>query len=184
MLIPSKDIKVLQKHGINYLNYFLSVSRAQEDNYIHILLDAFVKTQGNNLVVISNWQSCTYGINLKKNYSNYPNIKLVDAVYDQNELDVIRSNAEWYVHTHSACGSAPSLIEGMSLGLPIISFDVPANRSTTEGRAIYFKDTEELKRILQSIDNFNKNELASIMKEIAYRRYTWKIISGKYKELF
>jgi glycosyltransferase involved in cell wall biosynthesis len=183
-VIPSKDTKVLQKHGIDYANYFLSVSRAQEDNYIHILLDAFVKTPEVNLVVISNWQTCTYGINLKSNYSNYPNIKLVDAVYDQNELDAIRSNAEWYIHTHSACGSAPSLIEGMSLGLPIISFDVPANRSTTEGRAIYFKDIEELKKIIQTIDNFNKIELASIMKEIASRRYRWKIISGKYKELF
>ena len=57
-----------------------------------------------------------------KQYRNYNNIFLINAIYEQRELDSIRYSAFCYIHTHSACGSAPSLIEAMNLGLPIISF--------------------------------------------------------------
>lgn len=183
-VLPANDQGILEKYGINFPQYFLSVSRAQEDNYIHFLLDAFVKVPELNLVVISNWKTSPYGKNIKENYSGYQNIKLVDAVYEQVDLDIIRSNAKWYIHTHSACGSAPSLIEAMSLGLPVISYDVPANKSTTEEKAIYFNSTAELINILKKIDEYNSKEYAASMKEIAARRYKWKIISRKYKELF
>jgi len=183
-VLPASDKAIMDKYNITFNEYFLSVSRAQEDNYIHILLDAFVTTPNLNLVVISNWHTSAYGINLKKNYSDYKNIKLIDAVYDQKELDVIRSNANWYIHTHSACGSAPSLIEAMSLSLPIISYDVPANRATTENKALYFKDANEMKNLLSAINGYNSKEYSTSMKEIASRRYRWEIISRKYKETF
>jgi len=183
-VLPASDKAIMDKYDITFNAYFLSVSRAQEDNYIHILLDSFVTTPDLNLVLISNWYTSAYGINLKKNYSGYKNIKLVDAVYDQIELDVIRSNANWYIHTHSACGSAPSLIEAMSLSLPIISYDVPANRATTENKALYFKDANEMKNILTAINEYKSKEYAVSMKEIASRRYRWELISKKYKETF
>ena len=72
---------------------------------------------------------------LKKQYSNYDNIFLINAIYEQRELDIIRFTAFCYIHTHSACGTAPSLVEAMYLGLPVFSFDVPANRATTENKA-------------------------------------------------
>lgn len=183
-VLPANNQGILEKYGISFPQYFLSVSRAQEDNYIHLLLDAFVKVPELNLVVISNWKISSYGINLKENYSGYQNIKLVDAVYEQVDLDIIRSNAKWYIHTHSKCGSAPSLIEAISLGLPIISYDVPANRSTTEEKAVYFNNTAELINILKKINEYNSKEYAASMREIASRRYKWEIISKKYSELF
>jgi len=181
---PQDNKDILVKYGIEFKKYFLSVSRAQEDNNIHLLLDAFVRTPHFNLVVISNWQTSPYGNDLKNRFSQYRNIKLVDAVYDQVELDTIRSNANWYIHTHSACGSAPSLIEAMYLGLPIIAYDVATNKSTTEGKAVYFGNIEYLMRLLNEIKKYNREEFAVKMKEIANRRYKWEIISRKYKELF
>ena len=107
-----------------------------------------------------------------------------DAVYDVKELNVIRSNANIYVHSHSFCGTAPSLVEAMNLALPIIAFDVPTNLKTTEEKALYFSNSNDLTKILELITESKEKKIALNMKEIAFRRYTWEIISGKYYLIF
>lgn len=165
-------------------SYDLSVSRAQEDMNIHLLIDSYKKLTHRHLVIISNWNTSEYGRNLHCKYkSKYPNITLQDAIYDLKVLNVIRSNAQIYLHTHSLCGTAPSLTEAMSLGLPILCYDVDTNRSTTENKSYYFKDSGSLVRILSRLNREVLGELGARMKEIAIRRYTWKRIVGLYKEL-
>jgi hypothetical protein len=52
------------------------------------------------MVVISNWASSEYGRQLKIKYSGRPNIILLDAIYNQEELDFLRKNSMMYIHTH------------------------------------------------------------------------------------
>lgn len=154
--------------------YDLTVSRAQEDMNIHLLIEAYKKMPNRNLVVVSNWWISDYGIKLKEdNKDKFNNIYLVDAVYDLEELNTIRSNGIIYFHTHSLCGTAPSLTEAMSLGLAIICFDVETNRSTTEDKSYYFKDANSLIEILNEISEDELHQLKIDMHEIAQRRYTW-----------
>ncbi|RXP61854.1 DUF1972 domain-containing protein [Lutibacter sp. HS1-25] len=169
-----------------YLNkpYDVSVSRAQVDNNLHMVLDAYVKLPNRNLVLISNYDKFEYGRDLKVKYANYPNIFLQDAVYNLHELDVIRSNSIVYIHSHTFCGTAPSLVEAMNLSLPIISFKVETNLKTTEEKALFFSDSTELKKIIEGLTSEKEKELAISMKEIASRRYTWERISSKYVEVF
>jgi glycosyltransferase involved in cell wall biosynthesis len=74
----------------------------------------------------------------------------------------------------------------MYLGLPIIASDVVYNKATTEGKALYFADSNELitqvRAILQS--NEKLDSLRKEMKSIAERRYTWGIITNKYESLY
>jgi len=175
---------LLNKYPFLNKPYDVSVSRAQTDNNLHLILEVYSKLPEKNLVLISNYDKFEYGRQLKKQYGNFSNLYLQDAVYNQGELDIIRSNADYYIHSHSFCGTAPSLVEAMNLGLPIISFDVPTNRFTTEDKAVYFKSIEDLISILKSVTDDKKSQIADSMKEIASRRYTWKRISDKYAELF
>ena len=160
--------------------YALSISRAQKDMNIHIVLDAFSKTPKKNIVVISNWNITDYGKSLYKDYNDkFQNIYLLNAIYDKYELNIIRENANYYIHSHSLCGTAPSLVEAMSHGLSIISFDVETNRYTTENEALYFNDVDSLVSI---IDDENKkiDKLGLKMKEIADYRYKWERITNIY----
>lgn len=91
-------------------------------------------------------------MNLKAHYSKYPNIHLLDPIYNQDELDEIRSNAGVYVHGHSAGGTNPGLVEAMCLGLPVVSYDISYNRETTNHRARYFKSASDLLSILDVFD--------------------------------
>lgn len=163
--------------------YDVTVSRAQEDMNIHMVIDAYKQVPERKVVIVSNWQKSEYGQKLYvENHGKYDNIILLNAIYNQKELNTIRSNASLYLHTHSMCGTAPSLVEAMYLGLPVICFNVPTNQETTEHESIYFESVPELVNVLQHLDATRLDELKSNLHEIALRRYTWKRISGIYKD--
>jgi glycosyltransferase involved in cell wall biosynthesis len=171
------------KYSFLNADYDLTISRAQEDMNIHLVINAYKNIPQRNLVVISNWEISEYGKTLKdNNYNKYGNIILLDAIYDLNVLNAIRSNCKIYLHTHSLCGTAPSLTEAMSLKLPVICFDVPTNRASTGGKSYYFKDIDSLKLIMENLDDGKINQLSVDMFEIANRRYTWRRIVDLYKK--
>ena len=167
-------------------DYCLSVSRAQKDNNIHTLLEAFEDIDNINLVIISNWNTSEYGKRLYETYSQMKdNIILLDAIYDQEILDVIRSNARLYIHTHSACGTAPSLVEAMCLKLPVFCFDCEANRYSTQNLSEYFSNPDDLKHLVQKY--FDSEILSKISKDlttIAMEKYTWTKVTKSYLKLF
>lgn len=153
-------------------------------NNIHIVLEAFSKMNKYKLVMIGNWKSSSYGNKLLKQYGNYSNLVLLDPIYDQHALDLIRGNAYVYIHGHSTGGTNPSLVEAMYLGLPVIAFDVSFNRATTENKAFYFTTANDLVTIIENTRIAELKEQSLVMKDIADRRYTWEIIAEKYDYLF
>lgn len=177
----SEELK--EKYPFLKAQYDVTVSRAQEDMNIHMVIEAYKKIPERNVVIISNWEISEYGRALKKNTKGvYANIFIQDSIYDISVLNAIRSNAEIYLHTHSLCGTAPSLVEAMSLGLPVVCFDVETSRSATDGEAAYFSDENSLKDILQKMDSLTKKKNRDKMLSIASQRYTWHRIAEIYKE--
>lgn len=174
--------ELLLKYPFLNNKYAVSVSRAQEDMNIHILIDAYKEVPKMKIVIISNWHISTYGRALYKYIAGkYENIILLDAIYDSTELNVIRCNAQFYIHSHSLCGTAPSLVEAMSLELPIISFDVPTNRYTTENKSIYFDDSSSLIKVLKNLSDTKLSAVENNMIEISRRKYTWKKVAKIYQ---
>lgn len=163
--------------------YDVTVSRAQEDMNIHMVIDAYKQVPTRTVVIVSNWQKSEYGRKLyEENNGRYPNIVLLNAIYDQKELNTIRSNAALYLHTHSMCGTAPSLVEAMYLGLPVICYKVPTNLETTEHKSCYFESVSDLVSLLKNMNGETLFQLRFELKEIALRRYNWERISGIYRD--
>ena len=173
-----------REYGLND-RFAFKVCRIEPENNIHIILKAFGKTTV-DLVVVGNWDSSEYGKDLRKKYGKKKNLYLLDPIYDPDKLNELRANCFLYVHGHSAGGTNPSLVEAMYLGLPIVAFDVDYNRFTTNNEALYFETGEELLTLLNNdlTSAENLNEIACRMKRRAEERYTWKIISESYRQLF
>lgn len=166
-------------------NYYLCIARAQIDNNIHLLIKAFINMEAlHPLVIISNWQVSDYGKGLWNKYENHPKLILLDAIYNVDTLNHIRKNCYLYVHSHSYCGTSPSLVEVMSLNVPIICFDVLTNRETTKNKSIYFASTSELQKIIKTIDSNQLRECKKMMFEIASVEYTWERVSKEYANIF
>ncbi|RKS94564.1 glycosyltransferase involved in cell wall biosynthesis [Flavobacterium limicola] len=169
-----------EKYSFLRTEYAVKVCRIEPENNVHLVLEAFKIQEQMTLVIVGNWTNSEYGKLLKKTYSNIENITLLDPIYNQREIDLIRGNASLYIHGHSAGGTNPSLVEAMYLGLPILAFQVSYNVTTTENKAVYFSTAKELIYQLNALSTTQKNLLKHEMKTIANRRYTWKTIAKQY----
>lgn len=176
--------KLLAQFNFLSTTYAFTVCRIEPENNLHIIVEALAKQQSLPLVIVGNWNSSQYGVELKKRYSHLEHIHLLDSIYEQQILNQIRSNCFIYLHGHSAGGTNPSLIEAMFLGLPIFAYAVDYNRETTEHSAQYFSTANELFNLINQVDNNALHSVGQKMSDIANKRYKWCVISEQYAHLF
>jgi glycosyltransferase involved in cell wall biosynthesis len=163
--------------------YAFKVCRIEPENNVHLVLGAFAELPSYPFVLVGNWNNSAYGRQLRQEFGQCPNLHLLDPIYDQTQLDILRSNCHVYVHGHSAGGTNPSLVEAMCLGLPVLAFDVSFNKATTEHKAVYFSDKAELKKHIAETRIRTWKALGQEMQAIADRRYNWAVIAKKYNYL-
>jgi glycosyltransferase involved in cell wall biosynthesis len=159
--------------------YAFALARIQSDNNVEMLLESF-KDAEFPLVYVGNWNISDYAIKIKAKFSNYSNLLLLDAIYDLDELNMLRSNCYIYVHAHSAGGTNPSLVEAMHSNIPIFCYRNIFNRFVTEDKARYFTSIIELKLLLKNVSDLELKPIAAEMKKIALEKYTWEKVANKY----
>jgi len=166
--------------------YVFSVSRIEPENNCALILKAFSELNDIKYVYIGNWNISKYGRMLKEQYKSHKNVFLLDAIYDIEVLNTIRSNCTIYIHGHSVGGTNPTLVEAMYVGLPILAYDVDFNRETTQNKVLYFTDTKQLRTNLTLLynDQSQQKRIADNVKKIALDNYNWNIIITKYDKIF
>lgn len=183
----AKTVDITHETLIKYpfLNgkFALAMARIQSDNNTEMLLEAF-KDAEMPLVYIGNWDVTEWSKELRKKYSNNPNLFLLDAIFDIPVLNQIRSHCSLYIHGHSAGGTNPSLVEAMHLGVPLICCDNGFNNNTTFHKALYFKTADDIKNILKNTSDDEFAEEAKTMRELAINHYRWETIAKQYYDFF
>lgn len=178
--VSQKRVKeILKEYDVEAGNYAIAVCRIEPENNSRLVLEAFAGLDY-PLLYIGNWDHSDYSRRLREEFSKVPNLHLADGIYDLDVLYALRSNAGLYIHGHSAGGTNPSLVEAMTLALPILAFNVVYNRETTENRAAYFSDTDGLRKLVEDgVRPDGKN-----LEEVARRRYCWNKVAEKYAALY
>ncbi len=178
------DAELLGKYPFLKEPYYVAVARAQVDNNLHILLEGFSKMPEKKLVLVSNFKVSEYGQKLYEQYKDkYSNMILIPGIYNKKELNAVRCNALAYIHSHSRCGTPPSLCEAMNLGMPIISYEMPVNHEVTREHALFFSDSESLVEVVRSATEDDLKKMAQLSTAIAQNEYTWKHIAEQYAEV-
>lgn len=175
----SLEINDVLKNKYPFLNdsYYLSISRSLQDNMIDELCNCFIGLK-DKLVLISNFSNSDYGKMVVRKYNNINNIVLINGLYVKPELDLIRRNCKGYIHTHTLCGTAPSLVEMIIAQRPIIAIDRPQNRFTLHDYGYFFSDFNNIYKVLR-MDNLNKFIPPLKICEL----YNWVEIVKKYQKL-
>jgi glycosyltransferase involved in cell wall biosynthesis len=161
-------------------SYAFSVCRMEPENNVHVILEAFSKIDAYPLVMVGNWNNSKYGHAIRERYTTCKHLYLLDPIYDLGKLKTLRSHASFYIHGHSAGGTNPSLVEAMHFGKPVLAFDCNFNRNTTEDKAFFFKSSEDLVRLMATMDVVEANRVGGNMLEIAERLYTWSVVAQQY----
>ncbi len=173
----------IEKYPFLAGEYAFKVARIEPENHLHLILEAYAQLPDEQLVIVGNWKNSQYGIALTERYASFANIELLDPIYDPRELNLLRSNANLYIHGHSAGGTNPSLVEAMYLQLPVLCFDVIYNRVTTNNQAIYFSTADELRRLVVGKNHLPLYATAENLKVHADKCYTWATITRRYGDL-
>lgn len=160
--------------------YAFSVCRIEPENNVQYILEAYANAPHKTIVVVGLWDHGKFGMELRKHYENHSNIILLDPIYNTEELDVLRSNAEVYLHGHSAGGTNPSLVEAMCLGLPVFAYDVAYNRETTKNKAFYFNNVKELEQLIDTVKRTELETCGEDMLQLGTEKYTWSRIAACY----
>jgi glycosyltransferase involved in cell wall biosynthesis len=163
--------------------YAFALCRIEPENNVGMILEAFARQTEMPLVFVGNWNNSDYGRELRARFGNLSHILLLDPIYDLGILRTLRGNAALYVHGHSAGGTNPSLVEMMHFGLPVLAFDCIFNRYTTDGKAIYFANVEQLTEYVGSLDAGKAARVGAEMLRIAREHYTWDAIGKAYFDL-
>jgi len=171
--------ELIKKYPFLPHEYFLSVSRALADNTLEELCASFTNSK-HILVLISNFSSSSYGSKVFEKYFKETNIYLINGLYKKNELDLIRKYCKAYIHTHTLCGTAPSLIEMVIARRPIFSIDIPQNRFTLSNIGFFFKTFKEVQDLIQ-----NENDLNDYIPPAELcETYAWNKIVKQYEDFF
>lgn len=170
------DHAIKDKLNKNDDGFALALCRIEPENNVEMILEAFSQSS-KCLKFIGNWSNSDFGLQMKDKYSSFENIEIMDPIYDVKTLAVLRSSCSFYVHGHSAGGTNPSLVEMMHFGKTIFCFDCNYNRSSTEDKADFFSNEQQLLDLLNTGKAISNG---AFMLEIAQRRYTWDIVCKKY----
>tara|TARA_B100001741_G_C16555269_1_gene602416 strand:- start:26130 stop:27203 length:1074 start_codon:yes stop_codon:yes gene_type:complete len=178
-LLDKEDLRI--KYPFTNNDYFISMGRAIEDNNLYELCKFFSVSQ-RNLVLISVLDKSDYGKKVLDEFKDCRNIFFINGLFDRKLLDSIRKNSKGYIHTHSLCGTAPSLVEAICIGCPIASFDAPQNRSTLDEEGFYF---DKFDSSLEYFVNLSDEDLLSYKSSQRLKEnYAWDKITTKYEDLF
>lgn len=175
---------LLKKYDLKKNEYFFKVCRIEPENNIELILDAFTKVKNQRIVIVGNWDNSNFGKRMLQAYGSFPNITLLNPIYNQSDLNELRVNCKGYIHGHSAGGTNPSLVEAMGLNLPIIAYDVNFNRYTLDNNGVYFKNLKKLVHELIQFDSRNVEVDREKIYETFLNRYTVDKIAEEYAKLF
>lgn len=174
----------LKKYPFLSSDYYLCLARIQKDNNIEMILNSIDSKISIPLVIIGNWNFSKFGKKLKDKFCDKKNIILLNAIYEPNELNILRSNCKIYIHGHACGGTNPALVEAMFLKIPILAHSNVFNKETTKYSAEYFKNEIELNQLLKKLSANRLNKISREMHNIAINNYKWDRIISKYEQIF
>lgn len=183
---PFRELVTSKKY-----QYWLAIARLEPENSIHLIVEAFAKSQSRReLVIIGDFTSAKYEAEIRRRVlelGGQSRILLTGALYNQETLDAVRASCYAYIHGHSKGGTNPSLLEIMRTGKLILALDTEFNREVGGNTLVYFENqselTEQINRTEASLEEGGSSPYAEEVSRVA-EYYSWERLTPGYIRLF
>jgi len=173
---------ILEKLGLKPYEYYLIIGRIIPENGFHTAIRAFNNANSNKLLIIVGpyFTNDPYFRYLNQLIGKRDNIRIIGAIYNRKIIITLRKYCFAYIHPYEVGGTNPSLVEQMKFGRPIIARDIIFHREILSCRGIYFKDENELVKIMMKLEA----SPTIIVNDKVPQRYLWENIAKKYINVF
>ncbi|MFT3680265.1 MAG: glycosyltransferase family 4 protein [Ferruginibacter sp.] len=183
---PPDNIDILNKLGLVKGEYFLFVGRFIPDKGLHLLVEAFEKTDTDKKLVLIGGSPNPNEYESKVKSTTDKRIIFPGYVYG-DDTNILMSNAYAYVQASLIEGLSPVILTVMGLGTPLICSDIAENTFICGQNATTFKsgDANDLSVKLQfALEHPSAiaNKAADGQKDIK-DRFNWDKITDQYIEL-
>jgi glycosyltransferase involved in cell wall biosynthesis len=142
--IESAPRHVLQRHGLNAGDYFISIARIEPENSILEIVEAFVAADtGRKLVILGKLEPEKNAYHARVKAAANKDVKFTGAIYEPESVRALRYHCLAYMHGHQVGGTNPSLVEALGAGSPVIAHDNRFNRWTAGEQGMFFQNKQE-----------------------------------------
>ncbi len=193
VLDPIPLDKMKEEFNICPNKYFLTVTRVVPEKNIEILIDAVNNLDNGFKLVIAGDSagSDDYVDYLKKKAANSSKIIFTGYKYGR-ELQELYSNAFAYLSASKLEGLPITVLEAMSMYLPVIMSNIPAhleiNQQSQSSSFIFeMNDSNDCKEKINEVLNLSPEELSKAKeaaRDFIINNYTWDKIVEKTHEVF
>lgn len=150
------ELKEVNKKKKNYSRNYkvIAVMRFLPENNIETIVNTFDELNKQNisnhtLYLVGN-ENDYFRKTIKPKIADLKNIIFLGPIYNRNELYELWSSSDYYIHGHSVGGTNPTLIEAISLKLPIIAYNCSFNKKVLGVGGLFFKNSKELLEMIKS----------------------------------
>lgn len=179
----------LNEYGLTAHNYFLVIARLEPENNIYMAIDGYLASEqkGKQPLIIVGKTNTPYGKELLAKYGSQEHIHFVGGIYDFDKINSIRYYSYAYFHGHSVGGTNPSLLEAMASECFIMSHDNVFNRTVLRENAVYYKSTNDVVQLLNSIDTIidqHKSDYTLNNLNVIRSEYSWEKLVDEHEKYF
>ena len=172
----------LTTHG-----YHLVVARFEPENHVEEIVAGYAaSTSRLPLVVVGSAPySDAYTSRINRLAASDFRIRVLGAIWDQDELDQLYAHALTYLHGHSVGGTNPSLLRAMGAGTAVIAYDVGFNREVLGGEGRFFGTSPEVRRLIEAAEANPEDavEEGRRLQKYVDAYYRWDDVADGYRAL-
>lgn len=173
--------------GLEPKGYHVVVARFEPENHVAEIVAGYRASSAElPLVVVGSAPyAAEYTRRVRELAQGDPRIRLVGAIWDQEQLDELYANALTYVHGHSVGGTNPSLLRAIGAGTAVLAFDVNFNREVLRDIGHYFAAPSELAPLFEKAESDQRQmlEAGELLRDHARRNYRWDDVALGYEAL-
>jgi glycosyltransferase involved in cell wall biosynthesis len=186
-ILTAPALHRLGELGLTAEQYHLVVARFEPENHVHLAIQGYVTSGVQRPLVIVGTApyADAYIAQIQRLATSQAGVRMLGGVWDQDLLDALYAGCLTYVHGHSVGGTNPSLLRAMGAAAPVLAFDVNFNREVAGETGRYWKDPQELAKLLvgAEADPLRHHERGRAGQFRAASTYTWDAVTNDYEAL-
>lgn len=163
---------------------FITLARAEPENQLVEIVravDAMAVPAQLRVVTTARYRG-KYWQKLEDEVKRSDSAQLVNGIWDKQQLCSMYREVSAVIHGHTVGGTNPSLVLALCHGTPVLAHDNPYNREVAGSLAKYWKDEQELTKLLDEFDPSTwPYEQAAV--DDFNRRYNWDDVVAKYRKV-